>query len=200
MHLFLLPAFASVIWIGGGGVGLLLVQWAKHLGAYVIGTVSTEEKARIAREAGADDVILYAKEDFAKKTMRLTNGHGADIIFDGVGKATFKGDLDAVAVGGHIVVFGASSGPADPVPDDVLKAKFVTVSRGSLQNFIATREELLRRANDVIQGIREGWLKLRIDRILDLDEAVEAHRVLENRESSGKILLAPPEDVRRQAA
>jgi NADPH2:quinone reductase len=196
------PASGDYVLIhaAAGGVGLLLVQWAKHLGASVIGTVSTEEKARIALDAGADQVILYTKQDFAAETGRLTNGHGADLIIDGVGKTTFKGDLAAVAPRGQIIVFGASSGPADAISPNALMPNAISLSGGSLPNFIATREELLHRANDVIQGIREGWLKLRIDRVLELEEADEAHWLLENRETSGKILLAPPSDARSQAA
>ena len=194
------PGDYVLVHAAAGGVGLWLVQWAKHLGSYVIGTVSTEEKARMARDAGARDVILYTKQNFANEIRHLTKGHGADIIFDGVGKSTFNGDLEAVAVRGQIIVFGATSGPADPIWPNALMAKSISLSGGTLNNFIATREELERRANDVIQGMREGWLKPRIDRILDLDQAAEAHRLLENREVSGKILLAPPSDVRRQAA
>jgi NADPH2:quinone reductase len=183
-----------------GGVGLQLVQWAKHLGAKVIGTVSTEEKAITVGDAGADDVILYTQKDFAKETYRLTGGHGADIIFDGVGKSTFKNDLEAAAPRGEIIVFGASSGPADPISPSALMGKSISLTGGRLDNFISTRADLLRRANSVIQGIREGWLTLHIDRILDLEQAADAHRLLESRETSGKILLAPPADARSQAA
>ena len=202
IHEFRLPGPGDFVLVhaAAGGVGLLLVQWAKHLGANVIGTVSTEEKARIARDAGVRHVILYTRQDFASETRRLTNDHGADLIIDGVGKSTFPGDLEAVAVRGQIVVFGATSGAADPISPNALGGKSISVSGGSLRNFTATPEELQHRANEVIQGIREGWLKLRIDRILDLDEAAEAHRLIENRETSGKILLAPPSDVRSQAA
>jgi NADPH:quinone reductase len=202
IHEFRKPGPGDVVLIhaASGGVGLLLVQWAKHLGARVIGTVSTKEKSDIARELGADDVILYKKRNFATETRRLTNDHGADIIFDGVGKSTFKKDLEAVALRGQIIVFGGASGPASPISPNALMPQCITLSGGSLPNFIATREELLRRANDVIRGIREGWLQFHIDRILDLEQVVEAHRLLENRETTGKILLAPPADVRVQAA
>ena len=202
IHEFKLPGPGDFVLIhaAAGGVGLHLVQWAKHLGAHVIGTVSTEEKAKIAREAGADHVILYSKQDFAIETRRITKGRGADIIIDAVGKSTFKGDMETIATRGHIIVYGATSGPADPILPNVLMAKSISLSGGSLANFISTREELLRRANDVIQGIREGWLKIKIDRILDLSDAAEAHRLIESRETSGKILLAPPTDARSQAA
>jgi NADPH2:quinone reductase len=202
IHEFRQPKAGDFVLVhaAAGGVGALLVQWAKHLGAHVIGTVSTQEKAAVARDAGADDVILYSKENFAKGVRRLTHEHGADIIFDGVGKSTFKKNLEAVADRGQIVVFGASSGPASPISPNALMAQCVTLSGGSLPKFIATRQELLRRADDVIQGIREGWLKLRIDRTLELKQAAEAHRLLENRETAGKILLAPPAEGRGQAA
>lgn len=202
LHEFRIPGPGDVVLIhaAGGGVGLFLVQWAKHLGAHVIGTTSTEEKAKIAREAGADEVIIYTKKDFSKAIHGLTNDHGADLIIDGVGKSTFKGDMEAVALHGQIIIFEASSGPADPISPNALMGKSVSLSGGSLLNFIARREELLHRANEVIKGIREGWLTLHIDRILDLEQAAEAHELLENRETSGKILLAPPSDVRQKAA
>lgn len=172
-----------------GGVGRLLVQWARHLGARVIGTVSTEEKARVAKKAGSDHVILYTKQDFVSETKRLTEGHGADLILDGVAKSTFTGDLDAVALRGHVVVFGSASGPADPVSPNSLGAKSISLSGGSLVNFIATREDLLRRSGDVLKAIQEGWLKLRIDHVLPLADAEKAHRLLEGRQSMGKIVL-----------
>jgi len=183
------PGDTVLIHAAAGGVGSLLVQWAKRLGALVIGTVSTEEKERLAREAGADHVILYGKQDFAAEVKRLTNGRGADLILDGVAKSTFNGDLEAVALRGHIVVFGSASGPADPVAPNSLGAKSISISGGSLGNFIATKEDLRRRSGEVLQAITEGWLKLRIDSVLPLAEAAQAHRRLEGRQSSGKIVL-----------
>jgi NADPH2:quinone reductase len=183
------PGDTVLVHAAAGGVGLLLVQWAKRLGATVIGTVSTEEKARIATEAGADQVILYTKQDFVSETMRLTNGRGAQLIIDGVGKSTFTGDLEAVSLKGHIVVFGSASGPADPVLPNSLGAKSISLSGGSLGNCIATREDLVRRSGDVLRAISEGWLKLRIDRVLPLADAEAAHRILEDRRSMGKIIL-----------
>jgi NADPH2:quinone reductase len=174
-------------------MGGLLVQWAKHLGATVIGTTSTEEKARVAREAGAEHVIVYTDEDFVAETKRITNGHGADLIIDGVGRSTFKGDLEAIAVRGHIVIFGASSGPADPISPNGLMPRSISVSGGGLVNFIRTREELMRRANDVINGIREEWLKLNIGLALPLEDASEAHTLLEGRKTQGKVLLIMPD-------
>jgi NADPH:quinone reductase len=172
-----------------GGVGLLLVQWAKHYGATVIGTVSTEEKAAAAKKAGAHHVILYTKQDFASEVKRLTNGRGAELILDGVAKSTFPGDIEAAALRGHVVVFGSASGPADPIAPNVLMARSITLSGGSLQNFTATREDLVRRSKDVLNGIKKGWLKLRIDHVLPLAEAGKAHRLLEGRQSMGKIVL-----------
>jgi NADPH2:quinone reductase len=171
-------------------MGLLLVQWARHFGARVIGTVSTEEKAKAARQAGANDLILCTQQDFAAETKRLTNGHGANLIIDGVGKTTFAGNLEAAAVHGHLVIFGAASGPADPIAPNSLMVRSLSVSGGSLQDYILTRNELMRRANDVLDGIQKGWLKLRISRVLPLAEASEAHRLLEGRQTIGKLLLS----------
>ena len=191
IHDFRKPKKGDTVLIhaAAGGVGLLLVQWAKHLGAVVIGTVSTEEKSRLAREAGADHVVLYTKQDFVSETKRLTRDRGADLILDGVAKSTFTGDLEAVALRGHIVVFGSASGPADPVLPNSLGAKSISVSGGSLGNFIATRDDLIRRSGDVLNAIKEGWLKLRVNHVLPLAEAGTAHRLLEGRQSTGKIVL-----------
>lgn len=179
-----------LIHAAAGGMGLLLVQWAKHLGARVLGTVSSEEKAKAALDAGASDVILYTKMNFVDEVRRLTNGHGADLIIDGVGKSTFAGNLEAAAIRGNIVIFGAASGPADPILPNVLTKKSLTVSGGSLFNYIKSKEEMERRAKDVIQGIKEGWLKLKVFQILPLSKAAEAHRLLENRDTIGKVLLS----------
>lgn len=178
-----------LIHAAAGGMGHLLVQWAKHLGARVFGTTSTEEKAKIAKEAGADEVILYTKQDFVAEIKRLTQGHGADLIIDGVGKTTFAGNLEAAALRGNIVIFGAASGPADPISPNVLMVHSLTISGGSLFNYILNNEELMRRAKAVIEGIQQGWLKLRIGDKFPLENAAEAHRKLEERKSSGKILL-----------
>lgn len=191
IHEFRRPKPGDVVLIqaAAGGMGLLLVQWARHLGARVIGTVSTEEKGQIAHEAGATDLILYTKQDFAAETMRLTRGHGADLIIDAVGKTTFAGNLQAAAVRGHIVVYGIASGRPDPISPEILRPRSLTVSGGALRNYMRTREELLRRAAEVIEAIRAGWLRMRIDRILPLAQAAEAHRALEGRQTSGKLLL-----------
>jgi NADPH2:quinone reductase len=182
------PGDVVLVHAAAGGVGGLVVQWAKHLGAEVIGTVGTDEKAAAARDIGADHVIVYTRQDFAAETKRLTGGRGADFIIDGVGKNTFTADLEAVALHGHVVIFGAASGPADPVVPNSLMAKSISLSGGSLGNFVAG-DELRRRSGDVLNALREGWLKLRIDRVLPLAEAEKAHRLLEGRQTMGKVVL-----------
>lgn len=178
-----------LIHAAAGGMGLLLVQWAKHLGARVIGTTSTEEKAKIAKDAGAEHIILYTKQDFVKEVHDLTNGKGAEFIIDGVGKDTFTKNLDAVALRGHIVIYGAASGIANAVVPNSLMGKSITISGGSLFNYLLNREELMMRANYVIKGIKDGWLKLRVDHVLSLQEAQKAHELMENRSTVGKIVL-----------
>lgn len=183
------PNDIILIHAAAGGMGLLLVQWAKHLGAHVLGTVSTEEKAKIARKAGADEVILYTKQDFVKEVHKLTNNHGADLIIDGVGKTTFQGNLEAAALRGNIVIFGAASGPADPISPNVLMKRSLTLSGGSLSNYLLNTQELMGRAKAVIEGIQSGWLKLRIDQVFPLEKAADAHQKLESRNTAGKVLL-----------
>ena len=180
-----------LIHAAAGGMGLLLTQWAKHLGAHVIGTVSTEAKAEMAKQAGASDVILYTKQDFAEEVNRLTDNHGADLIIDGVAKTTFHGNFKAAALRGNIVVFGAASGPADPILPNHLMKRSHTVSGGSLFNYLLNRQELLMRANAVLEGIQEGWLKLNISETFPLANAKAAHVKLEDRSSVGKLLLIP---------
>jgi NADPH2:quinone reductase len=191
LHAFRKPGKGDTVLVhaAAGGVGLLLVQWAKHLGARVVGTVSTDEKAGAARKAGAREVILYTQQDFVGEVKRLTNGRGADLILDGVGKSTFAGDLEAVAAHGRVVIFGASSGPADPFAPNSLMARSITVSGGSLANYTRTPEELARRSKEVLKAVRERWLKLRVDHVLPLAEAGNAHRMLEGRKTIGKIVL-----------
>lgn len=183
------PNDVILIHAAAGGMGLLLVQWAKHLGARVLGTVSTEEKAQIAKEAGADEVILYTKQDFPTEVSRLTNKHGADYIIDGVGKTTFPGNLEAAALRGNIAIFGAASGPADPISPNILMKKSLTISGGTLFNYLLTTQELMMRAAAVLEGIKQGWLKLRIDETFPLDQVQKAHKKLEDRSTAGKVLL-----------
>ena len=191
IHEYRIPGPGDVVLVhaAAGGVGRLVVQWAKHLRATVIGTVSTEEKARVATEAGADHTILYTSQDFVAETKRLTQGHGADLIIDGVAKSTFAGDLEAAAMCGHVVIFGAASGMADPISPNALMPRCLSVSGGTLFHFAATREDIARRSREVLRGIKDGWLTLRIDHVLPLAEAEKAHRLLEGRQSVGKIVL-----------
>jgi len=183
------PGQVVLIHAAAGGMGLLLVQWAKHLGAHVIGTVSNDHKAEIALKAGADDVIVYTQQDFVKESKRLTHDKGPKFIIDGVGKDTFTKDLDAVAIRGHIVLFGSASGTADAVMPNSLQTRSITISGGSLFNFLNDREELLLRAKAVIKGISEGWLKLTLGHVLPLRDAAKAHELLESRATTGKVLL-----------
>ncbi len=175
-----------------GGVGLLLCRVAKNRGARVIGTVSTEEKAARAREAGADDVILYTRTDFVAETKRLTSGRGVQAVFDSVGKTTFEKGLDVLAPRGMMVLFGQSSGPAGPIDPQVLNQKgSIFLTRPSLFHYVASREELVARAGDVLSWVKAGSLPVRVDRTYPLAEAAAAHRALEARETSGKVLLLP---------
>jgi NADPH:quinone reductase len=192
LHEYRLPKPGDTVLIhaAAGGMGLLLVQWAKHLGARVIGTVSTESKARTAREAGADEVILYTTQDFVAETKRLTDGLGADLIIDGVGKATFTDNLEAVAMRGHVVIYGFANGLPDPIQPLSLIWRAISISGGTLRSYTQTREELLHRASDVLKGIHAGWLRLHIDTVFPLAEADEAQRRLEARASTGKIILS----------
>ncbi len=175
-----------------GGVGLLLVQMAKGRGARVIGTVGTEAKAELARGAGAADVILYAGEDFLEAVKRLTDGRGVDVVYDSVGKATADKSLDCLAPLGMMVVFGNASGPMSPIDPLVLMRKgSLFLTRPNLMHYIADRASLEARAADVLGDVVAGRLAVRIDRKLPLRDAAEAHRALEGRLTSGKVLLVP---------
>jgi NADPH2:quinone reductase len=182
----------ALIHAAAGGVGLLLVQMAKNLGARVIGTVSTEEKAKLAREAGADDVIFYTTQDFEVETKRLTDGKGVHVIYDGVGKTTFDQDLNCLRPRGYLALFGASSGAVPPFDLNKLAQKgSLFVTRPTLVHYIARHEELHQRAGDVLNMIASGKLKLRIEHIYPLRDAQQAHRDLEGRKTTGKLLLIP---------
>ena len=175
-----------------GGVGLLLCQIAKMRGARVIGTVSTEEKAKLAREAGADEVILYTKQDFEAEVKRLTSGKGVQVVYDSVGKTTFDKGFNCLAPRGLMVLYGQSSGPLGPFDPQVLNAKgSLFLTRPSLVHHVATRDELLARAGDVLGWIRDGKLRLRTEFEFALKDAAEAHRALEGRKTTGKVLLIP---------
>ena len=175
-----------------GGVGLLLVQMCKQLGARVIGTVGSEEKARLAREAGADEVIIYTEQDFETETKRLTEGKGVHVVYDGVGKTTFEKGLNCLRPRGYLVLFGGASGAVPPFDLlELTKHGSLFVTRPSLQHYIATREELEQRSNDVLQMIVRGDLKLHIHKVYPLADAQQAHRDLEGRKTTGKVLLVP---------
>jgi NADPH:quinone reductase len=172
-----------------GGMGLLLCQWLKHLGAIVIGTTSSAAKEELAKEAGCHYTIDYNEKDFVAEVDKLTNGKGCALVIDGVGKTTFNGSLQAAAKRGTVIIFGAASGVADPINPNDLQKKSITVCGGSLFNFLDSRAELLSRANAVLAGLEAGWLKLNIGAVLPLEKAAEAHRLLESRQSTGKIIL-----------
>jgi NADPH2:quinone reductase len=180
----------ALVHAAAGGVGLLLDRVARMRGARVIGTVSTEEKARLAREAGADEVILYTRDDFEAEVKRLTGGRGVQVVYDGVGKTTFDKDLNCLVPRGYLVLFGQSSGPVPPVDPQILNDKgSLFLTRPTLGHYTATREELLWRAGDVLGWARSGQLPLRIDHVYPLADAAAAHQRLESRQSAGKILL-----------
>ena len=175
-----------------GGVGLLLVQMAKRRGARVIGTVGTEATAALAREAGADEVILYTKEDFLEAVKRITGGRGVDVVYDAVGKETAERSLDCLAPRGMMVFYGNASGPAPPIDPLVLSRKgSLFLTRPVLMHYTADRASLEARAADVLGAALSGRLEVRIDRSYRLAEAQEAHRALEGRQTAGKILLVP---------
>jgi NADPH:quinone reductase len=186
------PGDACLVHAGAGGVGLLLTQIAKLRGARVITTVSTEEKARLSRDAGADEVIDYIRQDFEVEVRRLTGGRGVHVIYDSVGKTTFEKGFACLAPRGMMVLFGQSSGPVGPFDPLVLSQRgSLFLTRPTLFQYIATRDELEERAGDVLGWIREGRLKLRIAHEFSLDEAAAAHRELEGRRTTGKVLLLP---------
>jgi NADPH2:quinone reductase len=180
----------ALVHAAAGGVGGLLVQMGTQIGARIIATVGSEEKAKLAREAGADEVINYTTQDFETETKRLTDGKGLHVVYDGVGKSTFEKGLNLLRPRGYMVLFGGASGavpPFDPIKLAQKGSLFVT--RPTLVNYIATREELEQRSNDVFGAIASGKLKLHIGHTYKLEEAVQAHRDLEGRKTTGKILL-----------
>jgi NADPH:quinone reductase len=182
----------ALVHAAAGGVGLLLIQIAKRLGATVFGTVSTPEKARIAREAGADEAILYTEVDFVTEVKRLTGGNGVHVVYDSVGQSTFDKSLDCLRPRGYLALFGQSSGPVPPLNLGVLAAKgSLFVTRPTLSHYAGTRDEILRRAGDLFNWVQAGELKLRIEKTYPLAQAAEAHRDLESRRTTGKLLLTP---------
>jgi len=182
----------ALVHAAAGGVGLLLVQMAHNLGARVIATASTEDKAKLARGAGADEVILYTQADFEAETKRLTGGKGVDVVYDSVGKTTFDKGLNILRPRGMMVLFGGSSGAVPPFDLIILTHKgSLFLTRPSLANYISTREELVARSGAVFSMIAAGTLKLRIEHTYPLAEAQRAQRDLEGRKTTGKLLLIP---------
>ena len=183
---------SCLVHAAAGGVGLLLVQMAKRRGARVFGTVSTEEKAALAREAGADAVILYTREDFEAEVKRITGGGGVSVVYDSVGQSTFDKSLSCLAPRGMLVLYGQSSGVVPPFNPAILAAKgSLFLTRPVLFHYVADRESLLARAGDVLGAVASGRLRVRIERTFPLAEAAEAHRALEGRKTTGKVLLVP---------
>src|SRR6185503_6513248 len=182
----------ALIHAAAGGVGNLLVQMAKQIGARVIATAGSAEKAQLAREAGADECIVYTEADFETETRRLTDGAGVHVVYDGVGKATFDKDLNVLRPRGYLLLCGGSSGAVPPF--DLIKLsqqRSLFITRPTLAHYLATREDLEWRENDVLQAIARGELKLRIHKTYPLAEAAQAHQDLEGRKTTGKLLLLP---------
>lgn len=186
------PNDTALIHAAAGGTGLLLIQIAKLLGARVIGTVSTEGKAQLARAAGADATINYANQDFAAEVRKLTDGKGVNVVYDSVGKETYEKSLDCLAPLGMLVIFGQASGPVPPFDTAVLNAKgSLTLARPSLTHNVASHTDVVRRAGDLFKWIEEKKLQVKIGRTFKMYDAPTAHRELESRRSTGKILLIP---------
>jgi len=184
------PGETALIHAAAGGVGLLLVQLAHAIGARVVGTVSSEEKGKLAREAGADEVIVFTRQDFEQEVQRLTDGKGVDVVYDGVGKATFDKNLNVIRRRGMLVLYGMSSGAVPPVDPAKLSEKgSLYMARTTLAHFTATREELLSRTSALFSLIAEGKLKLRIASTYPLADAPRAHQDMESRKVAGKIVL-----------
>jgi NADPH2:quinone reductase len=186
------PGDTCLVHAGAGGVGLLLTQIARMRGARVFTTVSTPEKAALSREAGADETIDYARQDFEAEARRLTGGRGVQVVYDSVGRTTFEKSLASLAPRGMLALFGQSSGPVGPFDPLVLAQRgSLYLTRPSLFAYIASRPELLERAGDVLGWVRDGRLKLRVEHEFPLARAADAHRALEGRTTTGKVLLTP---------
>lgn len=175
-----------------GGMGLLLTQMAKHIGARIIGTVSTQQKAEMAKSVGCDEVILYTEQDFEDEVKRLTDGRGVDVVYDSVGKDTFDKSINCLLPRGYMMLYGQSSGAVPPVDPQLLNRKgSLFLTRPSLAHYTATRDELLQRASDVLEWVASGELRVHINSDLPLAQAPEAHRLLQSRGTMGKVLLRP---------
>jgi NADPH2:quinone reductase len=181
---------SCLVHAAAGGVGLLLVQLAKQLGATVYGTVSTEEKAELARNAGADRVIIYTRQDFEEEIKKLTNGKGLQVVYDSVGQVTFEKSLNCLAPRGYMVLYGQSSGKVEPFDPQILNRKgSLFLTRPSLMHYIADRKELEQRSDDILSAVASGELLVHINQKFPLAEAAQAHKVLEGRKTTGKVLL-----------
>ena len=185
------PGDRTLIHAGAGGVGLLLIQMVKSLGGYVFSTVSTGAKADLAREAGADHVIIYTQQDFAEEVKKATNGEGVQVVYDSVGKTTFDQSLSCLAPRGYLVLYGQASGAVPPMDPRVLGTGSLFLTRPGLGDYTATREELEQRAGDILGWVQSGQLNLRVEHVFPLTDASEAHRQLEGRATTGKVLLVP---------
>ena len=185
------PGDRALVHAGAGGMGLLLIQMLKRLGVQIFTTVSTDAKAQLAKYAGADNVILYTQQDFEEEIKKATDGQGVSIVYDAVGQTTFEKGLNCLGKRGYMALFGAASGAIGPVDSGVLRDGSRFLTRPSLGDYTSTRDELLQRANEVLAWVGSGELKLHVSQTLPLEQAVEAHRQLEGRQSTGKILLTP---------
>jgi len=182
----------ALVHAAAGGVGLLLCQMAKMRGAFVIGTASTPDKRELAKKAGADEMIDYTTQDFAAEARRITNGAGVDVVYDSVGKTTFDKSIDCLRRRGMMALFGQSSGPVPPMDPQLLNRKgSLFLTRPKLGDYVATREELLSRGNELLGWVKSGKLDVRIGAEFPLSQAAEAHRALEARKTTGKVLLVP---------
>ncbi len=180
-----------IVHAGAGGMGLLLTQMVKQLGGYVFSTVSTEAKAELSRRAGADHVILYTQQDFAEEVKKATNGEGVQVVYDSVGKTTFDQSISCLARRGHMVFYGAASGAPSPINPAILGRGSLYLTRPGLGDYTVDRQELEMRSGDVLRWVKSGELKLRIEHVFPLSDAAEAHRQLEGRATTGKLLLIP---------
>jgi len=185
------PGDRTLVHAGAGGVGLLLTQMIKNLGGYVFSTVSTEAKAQLSKDAGADQVILYGQQDFAEEIKRATDGEGVKVAYDSVGQTTFDKSISCLSRRGHMVLYGQAGGPVTSMDPRVLSNGSLFLTRPGLGDYTVTREELEQRAGDVLGWVRSGELKLRVEHVFPLQEAAEAHRQLEGRATTGKVLLIP---------
>ena len=185
------PGDKVLIHAGAGGVGLLLTQMVKKLGGYVFSTVSTEEKAQLSRDAGSDQVILYGEQDFSEEIKKSTDGEGLQAVYDAVGETTFEKSISCLGRRGHMVLYGQASGPPPLIDPRRLGNGSLFLTRPGLADYTSTRDELEQRAVDVLNWVKAGDLKLRVEHVFPLPEAPEAHSQLASRATTGKILLIP---------